>query len=442
MRLPGTFAVVSLMTGSVVEQLVPAQPQINGSSLEAADLEDQRIAVASAVALLSGLIMLGVLSTYLSESVVKAFTSAAAFHVAVSQLQSMLGLRLPRHSGNFALFKTLASVLENLPQTNMAELLISLVCLAVLVPIKEINHHYRTRLRTPIPVEILTWLLGDSVAGLTVGVLHIPQGMAFALLTSVAPVFGLYTSFFPVLLYLLLGTGRHVSTGTFAVVSLMTGSVVEQLVPAQPQINGSSLEAADLEDQRIAVASAVALLSGLIMVCMFVLQLGVLSTYLSESVVKAFTSAAAFHVAVSQLQSMLGLRLPRHSGNFALFKHLCWRTFPRPTWLNSSSPWCVSRVLVPIKEINHHYRTRLRTPIPVEILTVRHAVTPPLHHSYTTAVYGSVTDVFPSPRMPALHVFPDIVADTVAITFVGYAVSVSLATIYADKHAYSIHPNQ
>ncbi|KAG7255855.1 hypothetical protein CRUP_038607 [Coryphaenoides rupestris] len=163
MRLPGTFAVVSLMTGSVVEQLVPAQPQINGSSLEAADLEDQRIAVASAVALLSGLIMvcmfvlqLGVLSTYLSESVVKAFTSAAAFHVAVSQLQSMLGLRLPRHSGNFALFKTLASVLENLPQTNMAELLISLVCLAVLVPIKEINHHYRTRLRTPIPVEILT----------------------------------------------------------------------------------------------------------------------------------------------------------------------------------------------------------------------------------------------------------------------------------------------
>lgn len=52
--------------------------------------------------------------------------------------------------------QTLASVMENLPQTNIAELLISLVCLAVLVPVKEINTRYRQRLRTPIPVEILT----------------------------------------------------------------------------------------------------------------------------------------------------------------------------------------------------------------------------------------------------------------------------------------------
>lgn len=54
--------------------------------------------------------------------------------------------------------------------------------------------------------------------------------------------------------------------------------------------------------------------------CMFGLQLGFLSTYLSEPIVKAFTSAAAFHVTVSQLQSMLGLRLPRHTGTFSLFK--------------------------------------------------------------------------------------------------------------------------
>lgn len=49
---------------------------------------------------------------------------------------------------------------------------------------------------------------------------------------------------------------------------------------------------------------------------------------------------------------------------------------------------------------------------------------------------------FPKPKLPALHTFPDIAGDTVAITFVGYAVSVSLAMIYADKHGYSIHPNQ
>ena len=219
------------MTGSVVEQLVPTPLEMNSSSPEASDVEAQRIGVASAVALLSGITMvgwmqkvtelihfsteqvgfhiclhetsfpdshsvillpqlcmfglqLGFLSTYLSEPIVKAFTSAAAFHVTISQLQSMLGLRLPRHTGNFSLFKviralclgslsryatmkakshltdlcaqTLASVMENLPHTNTAELLISLVCLAVLVPVKEVNTRYRHRLRTPIPVEIFT----------------------------------------------------------------------------------------------------------------------------------------------------------------------------------------------------------------------------------------------------------------------------------------------
>lgn len=55
--LSGTFAVVSLMTGSVVEQLVPTPLELNSSSSEAADFEAQRIGVASAVALLSGIIM-------------------------------------------------------------------------------------------------------------------------------------------------------------------------------------------------------------------------------------------------------------------------------------------------------------------------------------------------------------------------------------------------
>lgn len=55
-------------------------------------------------------------------------------------------------------------------------------------------------------------------------------------------------------------------TGTFAVVSLMTGTVVEQLVPIPSGLNCSSPEAAEFEDQRIGVASAIAFLSGVMMV--------------------------------------------------------------------------------------------------------------------------------------------------------------------------------
>ncbi|XP_061684695.1 solute carrier family 26 member 10 isoform X1 [Syngnathoides biaculeatus] len=306
-------------------------------------------------------------------------------------------------------------------------------------------------------VPIFSWLpgyrfkkcfLGDTIAGLTVGILHIPQGMAFALLTSVAPIFGLYTSFFPVIIYMIFGTGRHVSTGTFAVVSLMTGSVVEQLVPTPTELNSSSPEGADFELQRIGVASAVALLSGIIMLCMFGLQLGFLSTYLSEPIVKAFTSAAAFHVTSSQLQSMLGLRLSRHTGTFSIFKTLA-SVMENLSQTNMAelliSVVCLA-VLVPVKEINTRYRQRLRTPIPVEILTVIIATSVAYAFSldsfYAIEIVGHIPAGFPRPQLPSLHTFPDIAGDTVAITFVGYAVSVSLAMIYADKHGYSIHPNQ
>ncbi|KAG1961412.1 solute carrier family [Pimephales promelas] len=272
--------------------------------------------------------------------------------------------------------------------------------------------------------------------------------MAFALLTSVAPVYGLYTSFFPVVLYMLFGTGHHVSTGTFAVLSLMTGSVVEQLVPIPLALNSSSPEAAEFESQRIGVASAVAFLSGIMMLCMCGLQLGFLSTYLSEPIVKAFTSAAAFHVTVSQLQSMLGLRLPRYAGAFSLFKTLAsvMENVPHTNLAELVISLLCLAVLVPVKEVNSRFRERLRTPIPIEIITVIIATgityAFSLDSKYDIQIVGHIPAGFPEPRLPALETVPQIAGDTVAITLVAYAVSVSLAMIYADKHGYSIDPNQ
>ncbi|XP_036750914.2 putative solute carrier family 26 member 10P isoform X15 [Manis pentadactyla] len=216
------------------------------------------------------------------------------------------------------------------------------------------------------------WLLGDAVAGVTVGIVHVPQGMAFALLTSVPPVFGLYTSFFPVLIYTLLGTGRHLSTGTFAVLSLMTGSAVERLVPEPLGGNLSGIQREQLDAQRVGAASALAFGSGALMLGMFVLQLGVLSTFLSEPVVKALTSGAALHVLVSQLPSLLGLPLPRQIGCFALFKTLAavLTALPRSSPAELTISALSLALLVPIKELNVRFRDRLPTPIPGEIVLV------------------------------------------------------------------------
>ncbi|XP_045645690.1 solute carrier family 26 member 10-like [Ursus americanus] len=309
--------------------------------------------------------------------------------------------------------------------------------LARLPPLRWLPH-YRWR----------AWLLGDAVAGVTVGIVHVPQGMAFALLTSVPPVFGLYTSFFPVLIYTLLGTGRHLSTGTFAVLSLMTGSAVERLVPEPLGGNLSGIEREQLDAQRVGVAAALAFGSGALMLGMFALQLGVLSTFLSEPVVKALTSGAALHVLVSQLPSLLGLPLPRQIGCFALFKTLAavLTALPRSSPAELTISALSLALLVPVKELNVRFRDKLPTPIPGEIVMVLLAsvlcFTSSLDTRYNVQIVGLLPGGFPQPHLPSMAELPRILADLLPIALVTFAVSASLASIYADKYRYSIDSNQ
>lgn len=53
----------------------------------------------------------------------------------------------------------------------------------------------------------------DLIAGLTIAILHIPQGIAYSFLIGISPVYGLYTSFFPVLIYAFMGSAQHISIG-------------------------------------------------------------------------------------------------------------------------------------------------------------------------------------------------------------------------------------
>ncbi|XP_047642999.1 solute carrier family 26 member 10-like [Phacochoerus africanus] len=309
--------------------------------------------------------------------------------------------------------------------------------LARLPPLRWLPH-YRWR----------AWLLGDAVAGVTVGIVHVPQGMAFALLTSVPPVFGLYTSFFPVLIYTLLGTGRHLSTGTFAVLSLMTGSAVERLVPEPLERNLSGIEREQLDAQRVGAAAAMAFGSGALMLGMFALQLGVLATFLSEPVVKALTSGAALHVLVSQLPSLLGLPLPRQIGCFALFKTLAavLTALPRSSPAELTISALSLALLVPVKELNVRFRDRLPTPIPGEIVMVLLAsvlcFASSLDTRYNVQIVGLLPGGFPQPLLPSLAELPRILVDSLPMAMVTFAVSASLASIYADKYSYTIDSNQ
>ncbi|OZC06778.1 hypothetical protein X798_06241 [Onchocerca flexuosa] len=88
-------------------------------------------------------------------------------------------------------------------------------------------------------VPILQWLpkynwktdtLHDVIGGLTIGVMHIPQSIAYAVLAGADPVYGLYTSFFPVFFYMFFGTSKHASIGTFAVISIMAAVASNEII--------------------------------------------------------------------------------------------------------------------------------------------------------------------------------------------------------------------
>lgn len=141
---------------------------------------------------------------------------------------------------------------------------------------------------------------GDLVAGLTTGVMLIPQGMAYAMLAGLPPICGLYASLLPVVVYALFGTSRQLAVGPVAMVSLLVGTGVSSVGTG----DGST-------EVYVAAAVLLALLVGLMQAGMGIFRLGFIVNFLSHPVLAGFTSAAALIIGFSQLKHLLGVPLPR-----------------------------------------------------------------------------------------------------------------------------------
>lgn len=111
--------------------------------------------------------------------------------------------------------------------------------------------------------KLRAYLQADIITGFTVGIMNIPQGMGYAMLASLPPVGGLYISFFPVLIYGIFGTSRHLAIGSIAIVSLLTGSVVNNMMIT----NGTQITDTDaLNEYKFKVACSLSLLVGILQV--------------------------------------------------------------------------------------------------------------------------------------------------------------------------------
>ncbi|XP_064199511.1 prestin isoform X1 [Anguilla rostrata] len=314
-------------------------------------------------------------------------------------------------------------------------------------------------------LPILTWLpsypvrqylFGDVVSGLSTGVMQLPQGLAYAMLAAVPPVYGLYSSFYPVLLYTFFGTSRHISIGTFAVISLMIGGVVVREAPDSmfyaQVLNGTNVTAVlDTEARdarRVQLAVALTCLVGIIQLLLGLLRFGFVAIYLTEPLVRGFTTAAAVHVFISQLKYLLGVQTMRFSGTLsAIFSLVAVLKNILSTNVATLVVGLVCVVfLYGVKDLNDRFKKKLPIPIPGEIIVVIVSTGisygMQLFENYNVEVVGKIPSGLLPPAVPDFSVLPNLVTDSIAIAIVGFSMGISLAKIFALKHGYSVDGNQ
>uniref|UniRef100_A0A8C5EHQ2 Chloride anion exchanger-like n=1 Tax=Gouania willdenowi TaxID=441366 RepID=A0A8C5EHQ2_GOUWI len=292
--------------------------------------------------------------------------------------------------------------------------------------------------------KLKEWLFSDIVSGISTGLVAVLQGLAYCLLASLPPWYGLFSAFFPVVIYFFLGTSRHISVGPFPVLCLMIGSVVTRIVPDEgPPLNITGFEGLTSDEQRVLVASSVTFLVGIMQLAMGILQVGFVVMYLSDTLVSGFTTAAAIHILVSQLKFVLGLQVPGLSGPFSLIYTL-EIIFNKITSTNVCDVVISLVILVVVfivKEINERFKSKLPVPIPIEVIMTVIACGVSYAFDFKKR-YGIEVVGYESPMAPNLPIFQETAVEAFPMAIVGFAVAFSVAKVYSVKHDYTIDGNQ
>jgi sulfate permease, SulP family len=155
---------------------------------------------------------------------------------------------------------------------------------------------------------ILDWLpnykkeffKNDLGAGLAVGIMLIPQGIAYAMIAGLPPIYGLYTAMIPQMVYAIFGTSRQLAVGPVAMDSLIVASGVATLAEIGTE-------------HFIEFAILLAFMMGVLQILFGIFKLGFLVNFLSRPVISGFTSAAALIIALSQLKHLFGIDIQRNN---------------------------------------------------------------------------------------------------------------------------------
>lgn len=282
-------------------------------------------------------------------------------------------------------------------------------------------------------IPILEWLpnykreffKNDLGAGLAVGIMLIPQGIAYAMIAGLPPIYGLYTAMIPQIIYAIFGTSRQLAVGPVAMDSLIVASGVATLAEIGTE-------------HFIEFAILLAFMMGVLQVLFGIFKLGFLVNFLSRPVISGFTSAAALIIALSQLKHLLGFNIQQskiHSILYEAFIHL------RDTNLITLAIGIISiAVLVFFK----HFIKKIPAALVVVVFGILVVKIFNLEQ-IGVKIVGDIPEGLPKFIIPAFEMktIIDLFPIALTLSFIAFLEAISVAKAIELKHNdYKVIPNQ
>ena len=288
------------------------------------------------------------------------------------------------------------------------------------------------RLRGLIP--ILEWLpnynssrfKGDFIAGITVSIILIPQGIAYALIAGLPPIYGLYCALVPQLVYAIFGSSRQVAIGPVAMDSLIVATGVSTLALA-----GS--------DSYIAIAILLAFMVGTIQFLLGVFRLGFIVNFLSKPVISGFTSAVALTIGINQFRNLFGVDFVQ-SDQIQYVLEDIWSTITDYNFHTTAIGLISAGVIILLRKINKKIPNALLVVV-VGILTIRYFG----DEFSDVAIVKNIPSGLPSFSFPEFDIsqMKELLPIALTLVMVGYLETISIGkSLEAKQDEYKIKPNQ
>jgi high affinity sulfate transporter 1 len=275
-----------------------------------------------------------------------------------------------------------------------------------------------------LPAYRRDWLLPDSLAGLAVWAVMVPEGMAYAGIVGVPPIMGLYTIVPPLIAYALLGTSRLLVVGP----DTATG-VISALTVGGIAIQGTA--------NFNALTSTLALLIGGFFLLFGALRMGWVAGFIPTPVMRGFIEGLVCVTIIGQVPHLLGIE--GTSGNFFTKLWLVLQHLPDVS---------VAPVLTGLLSLAAMLLLRHLAPRVPAALVVAVVATILLGLFGGKAAGVSVVGDLPSglPRLALPNLDPamlkELVPGALAIVLVGYAEALGGAKAAAMQGGGDIDPNQ